>query len=137
MTKSKDSKIVIHNARENNLKNLSLSLPRRAIISFAGVSGSGKSSLLFQTIAAESYMRHEAITTNASRKYFAPKPDFDSIEGLPFALLVSQRSMHRSPRSTIASHTGLHDAVRSLELISYPKSGAFVDKRYKLLVPPT
>jgi excinuclease ABC subunit A len=113
-------KIVLNNVRENNLKNFTLSLPRRSIIAFVGVSGSGKSSLLFNTLAAESLSRHEAITTNAARKSFARRPDVDAIEGLPFCTAVSQRSLHRSPRSTIATLTGLHDALRSL-YISYPE----------------
>jgi excinuclease ABC subunit A len=106
--------IALEGVRENNLKNIDLKLPRHAVVAVVGVSGSGKSSLLFRAIAAESAARHEAITTTATRKAFVRRPDVDQITGLPYCMTVSQRAIHRSPRSTIATFTGIHDAVRLL-----------------------
>ena len=110
--------IALEGVRENNLKNIDVKLPRHAVVAVVGVSGSGKSSLLFRAIAAESAARHEAITTTATRKAFARRPDVDQITGLPYCMTVSQRAIHRSPRSTIATFTGIHDAVRSLVIDS-------------------
>lgn len=110
--------ISLDRVRENNLKDIVLELPRHAIVAIVGVSGSGKSSLLFRTLAAESAARHEAVTTTAARRTFARRPDADRIEGLPYCVTVTQRAIHRSPRSTIATFTGIHDALRSLVITS-------------------
>jgi len=108
------TRIVLERARENNLKDITLDLPRRAIVAIVGVSGAGKSSLLFDTIAAESVARHEAVATTAARRSYARRPTVEKITGLPYCINVAQRSIHRSPRSTLATFTGIHDALRSL-----------------------
>lgn len=110
--------IILEGVRENNLKDIVLELPRHAIVSVVGVSGSGKSSLLFRTLAAESAVRHEAVTTTGARRAFARRPDADRITGLPFCMTVAQRAIHRSSRSTIATFTGIHDALRGLVIAS-------------------
>ncbi len=114
----KSQAIILNGVRENNLKDIVLELPRHAIVSVVGVSGSGKSSLLFRTLAAESAVRHEAVTTSGARRAFARRPDADQITGLPFCMTVAQRAIHRSSRSTIATFTGIHDALRGLVIAS-------------------
>ena len=104
----------ISGARENNLKGVDLELPRGQLVCVVGVSGSGKSSLLFQTLAAESQARHHVQLPRPSRAGQPYWPRADRIDGLPFCLTVSQRALHRNPRSTMATFTGLHEAFRRL-----------------------
>ena len=104
----------IAGARENNLKAIDLELPRGQLIGVVGVSGSGKSSLLFQTLAAESKARHDVQLPRPARNGLPYWPQTDRIDGLPFCLTVSQRGLHRNPRSTVATFTGLHEAFRRL-----------------------
>ena len=106
--------IQVVGARENNLKGFDLALPRRSIVAVVGVSGSGKSSLLFRTLAAESAFRHDALISRGQRRARPRRPRCDRIEGLPFCLTVAQRALHRNPRSTVATFTGLHAALRRL-----------------------
>src|SRR5258706_13121776 len=93
--------IHITGARENNLKNLSLSLPRNQLIVFTGVSGSGKSSLAFDTIFAEAQNEFVESLSSFARRYLekSRRPDVDQIVGLSPALLINQRPLGRSPRS--------------------------------------
>ncbi len=113
---SLSNEIKICGARENNLKGLDLSIKRGAFVTFVGPSGSGKSSLLFQTLAAESSARAELLGNNSVRQLVGRRPDCDAISGLPFCTTVSQKSLHRSPRSTVATVTGLHAVLRKLTI---------------------
>lgn len=110
--------ITVKGARENNLKNINVTIPRRTIVAIVGVSGSGKSSLLFNTLASESAVRHEIVSTNATRRTFEQRPDVDAISGLPYCSVVSQRGIHRTSRSTVATFSGIHDALRYLTIAS-------------------
>src|SRR4051812_30129524 len=108
------SSIQIRGARENNLRDIDVDVPRHGIIAIVGVSGSGKSSLLFRTIATEGEARHNLLGAS-KRKWNTPRrPACNSIAGLPFCLTVSQRSLTRNPRSTVATFTGLHESLRRL-----------------------
>jgi len=108
--------IHITGARENNLKNLSLSLPRNQLIVFTGVSGSGKSSLAFDTIFAEAQNEFVESLSSFARKYLekSRRPDVDQIVGLSPALLINQRPLGRSPRSTVGTVTELYTLLRLL-----------------------
>lgn len=100
--------IIVDGARANNLRSQSCSFERHRIVCVCGVSGSGKSSLLFSVLAAESQARHEALLANPRRKTQASRAPADAITGLPFSLTVSQRTLHVQKRSTIATQTGIH-----------------------------
>ena len=101
-------RITITGARQNNLKNLNLVLPKGKVIAVAGVSGSGKSSLAFDTVYAESRLRL-AETADSMEK-----PEVDSITGLPPAVAVAQRAIGRNPRSSVGTFTGIQDCLRLL-----------------------
>src|ERR1700749_106567 len=96
------SKLIIRGAREHNLKNLSLELPRDRLIVFTGLSGSGKSSLAFDTIYAEGQRRYVESLSSYARQFLGKmdKPDVDFIEGLSPAISIDQKSASRNPRST-------------------------------------
>src|SRR5699024_10766341 len=99
--------IRVHGARENNLRNVSVDLPKRRLTAFTGVSGSGKSSLVFATIAAES-QRMINETYSAFLQGFMPalaRPDVDVLEGLTTAIVVDQERMGSDPRSTVGTAT--------------------------------
>ena len=100
------NRITIHGARQNNLKDLSLILPKGKVIAIAGVSGSGKSSLAFDTIYAESRLRLSETADSME------KPEVDSIAGLPPAVAIAQRAIGRNPRSTVGTLTGIQDRLR-------------------------
>ncbi len=100
--------ITIRGARQNNLKDLTLTLPKDKVIAIAGVSGSGKSSLAFDTLYAESRLRLSETADGVE------KPDIDSITGLPPAVAVAQHSIGRNPRSTVGTFTGIQDRLRLL-----------------------
>ncbi|MBQ3552413.1 MAG: excinuclease ABC subunit UvrA [Clostridia bacterium] len=106
--------IVIKGARENNLKNVSLTLPRNKLIVFTGLSGSGKSSLAFETIYAEGQRRYVESLSSYARQFLGQmdKPDVDSIDGLSPAIAIDQKSTSNNPRSTVGTVTEIHDYLR-------------------------
>src|SRR5207244_10403655 len=107
-------RLVIHGAREHNLKNITLDLPRGKLIVFTGLSGSGKSSLAFDTIYAEGQRRYVESLSSYARQFLGQmeKPDVDFIEGLSTAIAIQQRSAGANPRSTIATTTEMYDYLR-------------------------
>ena len=109
-------KIVIRGAREHNLKNLDLELPRDQLIVFTGLSGSGKSSLAFDTIYAEGQRRYVESLSAYARQFLGQmdKPDVDFIEGLSPAISIDQKTASRNPRSTVGTVTEIHDYLRLL-----------------------
>ena len=108
--------IVITGAREHNLKNVSLTLPRDRFIVITGLSGSGKSSLAFDTIYAEGQRRYVESLSAYARQFLGQmdKPDVDSIEGLSPAISIDQRTTSRNPRSTVGTATEIYDYLRLL-----------------------
>ncbi|MBR0136257.1 MAG: excinuclease ABC subunit UvrA, partial [Clostridia bacterium] len=111
-----NDKIIIQGARENNLKNVSLELPREKFIVFTGVSGSGKSSLAFDTIYAEGQRRYVESLSAYARQFLGQmdKPDVDHIEGLSPAISIDQKSTSNNPRSTVGTVTEISDYLRLL-----------------------
>ncbi len=109
-------KIVIRGAREHNLKNINLELPRDKMIVFTGLSGSGKSSLAFDTIFAEGQRRYIESLSAYARQFLGrlDKPDVDEIEGLSPAISIDQKSHSANPRSTVATITEIYDYLRVL-----------------------
>ena len=109
-------KLIIHGAREHNLKNVTLELPRDKIIVFTGLSGSGKSSLAFDTIYAEGQRRYVESLSSYARQFLGQmeKPDVDFIEGLSPAISIDQKSTSRNPRSTVGTITEVYDYLRVL-----------------------
>jgi excinuclease ABC subunit A len=108
--------LVIHGAREHNLKNVTLELPRDALIVFTGLSGSGKSSLAFDTIYAEGQRRYVESLSAYARQFLGQmeKPDVDFIEGLSPAISIDQKSTSKNPRSTVGTITEIYDYLRVL-----------------------
>jgi len=109
-------RLVIHGAREHNLKNVTLDLPRDRLIVFTGLSGSGKSSLAFDTIYAEGQRRYVESLSSYARQFLGQmeKPDVDFIEGLSPAISIDQKSTSRNPRSTVGTITEVYDYLRVL-----------------------
>ncbi len=109
-------KLVIHGAREHNLKNVTLELPRNKLIVFTGLSGSGKSSLAFDTIYAEGQRRYVESLSAYARQFLGQmeKPDVDFIEGLSPAISIDQKSTSKNPRSTVGTITEIYDYLRVL-----------------------
>ena len=110
------SDIVIRGAREHNLRNVSLALPRNKLIVMTGVSGSGKSSLAFDTLYAEGQRRYVESLSTYARQFLGqmPKPDVDSITGLAPSISIQQKSTSRNPRSTVGTITEIFDYLRVL-----------------------
>jgi len=108
--------IVVSGAREHNLKNVSLELPRDALVVITGLSGSGKSSLAFDTIYAEGQRRYVESLSAYARQFLGQmdKPDVDSIEGLSPAISIDQKTTSRNPRSTVGTVTEIYDYLRLL-----------------------
>ena len=108
--------IVIKGARVNNLKNIDLKIPRNKLIVFTGLSGSGKSSLAFDTIYAEGQRRYVESLSSYARQFLGQmeKPDVDLIEGLSPAISIDQKSTVHNPRSTVGTVTEIHDYLRLL-----------------------
>lgn len=108
--------IKIKGARENNLKNISLELPRDKLIVMTGLSGSGKSSLAFDTIYADGQRRYIESLSSYARQFLGQmeKPDVDSIEGLSPAISIDQKTTSKNPRSTVGTVTEIHDYLRLL-----------------------
>ncbi|MCC2333334.1 excinuclease ABC subunit UvrA [Cellulomonas wangsupingiae] len=109
-------RLVIRGAREHNLRNVDLDLPRDALIAFTGLSGSGKSSLAFDTIFAEGQRRYVESLSAYARQFLGQmdKPDVDFIEGLSPAVSIDQKSTNRNPRSTVGTITEVYDYLRLL-----------------------
>ena len=109
-------KIIIKGARENNLKNINLEIPRNKLIVMTGVSGSGKSSLAFDTIYAEGQRRYVESLSAYARQFLnnVDKPDVDLIEGLSPAISIDQKTTSRNPRSTVGTVTEIFDYLRLL-----------------------
>src|SRR4051812_47034574 len=108
--------IVIRGARTHNLKNVDLTLPARSLVVMTGVSGSGKSSLAFDTIYAEGQRRYVESLSAYARQFLErmEKPDVDSIEGICPAIAIRQKNSIRNPRSTVGTTTEIHDYLRLL-----------------------
>ena len=109
-------KIIIKGARENNLKNIDIELPKNKLIVMTGVSGSGKSSLAFDTIYAEGQRRYVESLSAYARQFLGgtEKPDVDSIEGLSPAISIDQKTTNKNPRSTVGTITEIYDYLRLL-----------------------
>ena len=108
--------ISIRGARQNNLKNISLEIPREKMIVFTGISGSGKSTLVFDTIYAEGQRRYVESLSSYARMFLGQmdKPDVDSIEGLSPAIAIDQKTTSKNPRSTVGTVTEIYDYMRLL-----------------------
>ena len=100
-------KIIIKGARENNLKNINIEIPKNKLVVVTGVSGSGKSSLAFDTIYAEGRRKYIESLSAYARQFLggSDKPDVDSIEGLSPAISIDQKTTNRNPRSTVGTIT--------------------------------
>ncbi len=111
-----ENKIVIKGARENNLKNINIELPKNKMIVMTGLSGSGKSSLAFDTIYAEGQRRYVESLSSYARQFLggSEKPDVDSIEGLSPAISIDQKTTNKNPRSTVGTVTEIYDYLRLL-----------------------
>src|SRR5574344_1267925 len=109
-------KIIIKGARENNLKNIDLELPKNKLIVMTGLSGSGKSSLAFDTIYAEGERRYVECLSAYARQFLggSEKPDVDSIEGLSPSISIDQKTTSKNPRSTVGTVTEIYDYLRLL-----------------------
>ncbi len=108
--------LVVHGAREHNLKDVTVSLPRNALVTITGLSGSGKSSLAFDTIYAEGQRRYVESLSAYARQFLQmmEKPDVDSIDGLSPAISIDQKTTSRNPRSTVGTVTEIYDYLRLL-----------------------
>ncbi|MBV8358979.1 MAG: hypothetical protein JO189_13740, partial [Deltaproteobacteria bacterium] len=109
-------RIIIKGAREHNLKNIDIEIPRDRLVVITGLSGSGKSSLAFDTIYAEGQRRYVESLSAYARQFLEQmeKPDIDSIEGLSPAISIEQKTTSRNPRSTVATITEIYDYLRLL-----------------------
>ena len=116
--------IKIVKAYENNLKNISVNIPKNKIICVTGISGSGRSTLIYNVIAQEAKRREKIDKGQANCLDFAIRPKFKKIENLPYTVTLSQRSIGKSISSTIATYTGLYDLLR----LEFSKSGQIVGK---------
>ena len=117
-----NDKIIIKGARENNLKNINIEIPKNKLVVMTGVSGSGKSSLAFDTIYAEGQRRYVESLSAYARQFIGvnEKPDVDSIEGLSPSISIDQKSTNKNPRSTVGTITEIYDYLRySLILYVY------------------
>ena len=104
-------RITVRGARQHNLKNISVEIPRDRLTVITGLSGSGKSSLAFDTIYAEGQRRYVESLSADARQFLGPmdKPDVDSIEGLSPAISIDQKTTSRNPRSTVGTGTEIYD----------------------------
>ena len=128
-------KIIIKGAREHNLKNIDLEIPRNKLVVFSGLSGSGKSSLAFDTLFAEGQRRYMESLSSYARQFlvFMDKPDVDLIEGLSPAISIEQKSTNNNPRSTVGTVTEIYDYYRLLfariGLAHCPKCGRVIQEQ--------
>ena len=109
-------KIIIKGARENNLKNINIEIPKNKLVVMTGVSGSGKSSLAFDTIYAEGQRRYVESLSAYARQFLdnSSKPDVDTIEGLSPSISIDQKTTNKNPRSTVGTVTEIYDYLRLL-----------------------
>src|SRR4030081_297271 len=109
-------RITVHGARQHNLKNIDVEIPRNALTVITGLSGSGKSSLAFDTIYAEGQRRYVETLSTSARQFLdqMERPEVDSIEGLSPAISIEQKTTSRSPRSTVGTITEIYDYLRLL-----------------------
>src|ERR1700704_2459732 len=109
-------RITVHGARQHNLKNIDVVIPRNSLTVITGLSGSGKSSLAFDTIYAEGQRRYVETLSTYARQFLdqMERPDVDSIEGLSPAISIEQKTTSRSPRSTVGTITEIYDYLRLL-----------------------
>jgi excinuclease ABC subunit A len=116
LKKMKQEMIVLHGARQNNLKNINIEIPKNKLVVITGPSGSGKSSLAFDTIYTEGRRRYVESLSSYARQFLniQDKPDFDSITGLSPAIAIDQKTSSRNPRSTVATMTEIYDYLRIL-----------------------
>ena len=131
-SEKKQPMIRIRGANENNLKSVDLDIPRNQFIVFTGLSGSGKSSLAFDTIYAEGQRRYMESLSSYARQFLGQmeKPDVESIEGLPPAISIDQKSTNRNPRSTVGTVTEIYDYFRLL-YASWDRTLSEVRKSYQ------
>src|SRR6187431_1659729 len=110
------TRISVHGARQHNLKNIDVEIPRNTFTVITGLSGSGKSSLAFDTIYAEGQRRYVESLSAYARQFLdqLEKPDVDSVEGLSPAISIEQKTVSRSPRSTVGTVTEIYDYLRLL-----------------------
>ncbi len=108
--------IVVKGARENNLKNITIKIPKEKLVVMTGLSGSGKTSLAFDTIYAEGQRRYVESLSSYARQFLGnmEKPDVDSIEGLSPAISIDQKTTNKNPRSTVGTVTEIYDYLRLL-----------------------
>ena len=111
-----EKNLIIKGAREHNLKNVSIEIPRDKLVVFTGLSGSGKSSLAFDTIYAEGQRRYMESLSSYARQFLGimEKPDVDSIDGLSPAISIDQKTTSKNPRSTVGTVTEIYDYLRLL-----------------------
>ena len=111
-----ENKIVIQGAREHNLKNINVEIPRNKLVVVSGLSGSGKSSLAFDTLFAEGQRRYMESLSSYARQFLGrmDKPDVDLITGLSPAIAIEQKTTHKNPRSTVGTVTEIYDYYRLL-----------------------
>ena len=111
-----NDKIIIKNAKEHNLKNISLEIPRDKLVVITGLSGSGKSSLAFDTLYAEGQRRYVESLSSYARQFLGimEKPDVESIDGLSPAISIDQKTTSKNPRSTVGTVTEIYDYIRLL-----------------------
>src|SRR6202167_3942288 len=109
-------KIVIRGARQHNLKNISLSIPRNKLVVITGLSGSGKSSLAFNTIYDEGHRRYIETLSAYARQFLGSmeRPDVDKIDGLSPVISIEQKTVNKNPRSTVGTITEIYDFLRLL-----------------------
>src|SRR5574338_602131 len=114
--KTNKKKIIVKGAREHNLKNLNFEIPRNKLVVFTGVSGSGKSSLVFDTIYAEGQRRYVESLSAYARQFLErmERPEVDEIDGLAPPIAIRQKNQTRNPRSTVATSTEVYDFLRLL-----------------------
>jgi excinuclease ABC subunit A len=122
------NKIVIKGAREHNLKNVDVTIPRDKLVVMTGLSGSGKSSLAFDTIYADGQRRYVESLSSYARMFLGQmdKPDVDSIEGLSPAISIDQKTTSKNPRSTVGTVTEIYDYLRLL----YARTVLSAEERY-------
>ena len=127
--------IRIRGAREHNLKNINIDIPRNEFVVLTGLSGSGKSSLAFDTIYAEGQRRYMESLSSYARQFLGQmeKPDVDDIQGLSPAISIDQKSTNRNPRSTVGTVTEIYDYLRLLYarvgIPHCPKCGKVISKQ--------
>ena len=130
-----EDKIIIKGAKEHNLKNINLEIPKNKLVVVTGLSGSGKSSLAFDTIYAEGQRRYVESLSSYARQFLGmmEKPDVESIEGLSPAISIDQKTTSKNPRSTVGTVTEIYDFLRLLYArigVPYcPKCGRKIEKQ--------